>query len=54
MIKRMNRWAMYNLLEQHPEWNVANLASSNAGWKYGNMRIFIQVLLIIPNIIRKI
>ena len=37
MINRTNRQAMYDLLEQHPEWNVVDLASSNAGWKYANV-----------------
>ena len=37
MIKRTNREAMYNLLEQHPEWNIVDLASSNAGWKYADV-----------------
>jgi len=28
---------MYNLLEQNAEWNVIDLASSNAGWKYADV-----------------
>ena len=36
MIKRTKREAMYTLLEEHSEWNIIDLASSNAGWKYAN------------------
>lgn len=37
MIKRTRREAMYELLESKPEWNVLDMASSNAGWKWADV-----------------
>ena len=37
MIRRTNREEMYKLLENNLDWNVVDLASSNAGWKYADV-----------------
>ena len=41
MIKRTKREAMFKLLEENPDWNVVDIASSNAGWKYAD--VFVDI-----------
>jgi len=37
MIRRSRREGIYELLENHTEWNIIDVASSDAGWKYANV-----------------
>ena len=37
MLRRTNKEEMYKLLENNKDWNIVDIASSNAGWKYANV-----------------
>lgn len=42
MVRRTRREEMYKLLEENKEWNIVDIASSNAGWKYAD--VFVDIV----------